>query len=100
MYFDDEIGFFLINIGFFEYVDFYYCESIYFGLRFLYVWLRVLVVGLNELMILMYDLVGKGKFIFFIGIGGKKGWVEVVGMVKGLLGVEVVVYSIGWREDY
>lgn len=51
-------------------------------------------------MISTHDLAGKGKFTLFTGVGGKKGWVEAAGMVKGLLGVEVVVHSIGWREDY
>ncbi|KAK4676305.1 hypothetical protein QC764_511100 [Podospora pseudoanserina] len=100
LYPDDETGPPPTNTGPPEHADLYYRESTYPGSRLPHAWLRAPAAGSKEPMISTHDLAGKGKYTLFTGIGGKKGWVEAAGMVKGLLGVEVVVHSIGWREDY
>ena len=46
------------------------------------------------------ELCGHGRFTILTGIGGKAAWSQAAAAVTKSLGVEVVVYSIGWGQDY
>ncbi|KAK0616192.1 FAD binding domain-containing protein [Immersiella caudata] len=68
----------------------------YPGRRLPHVWLNTRVPGRKFSTI---DLAGHGRFCLFTGPGGDK-WKEAAGRVSEKVGVEVVAYSIGWRQDY
>jgi len=80
--------------------DLYYIESTYPGSRLPHAWLRSPAASSRDPMVSTHDLAGKGRFTLFTGIGGKGKWVEAAEAAKHVLGVDIAVYSIGWREDY
>lgn len=46
------------------------------------------------------DVVGHGRFTILTGIGGKPIWQAAADEVSKSTGVEIVVASIGWGQDY
>ncbi|KAF7896144.1 hypothetical protein EAF00_006159 [Botryotinia globosa] len=68
----------------------------YPGSRFPHAWLNTRLPGKQFSTI---DLAGHGKFSLFTGIGGEK-WRSAAAKAAEVLGVEVNVYSIGWKQDY
>ena len=75
----------------------FYHEPITFpGSRLPHAWLNTAVPGKKLSTI---DLAGHGKFTLFTGIGGQK-WRDAAGIVENILGVPIMVYSIGFGQDY
>ncbi|KAK3305014.1 FAD binding domain-containing protein [Chaetomium strumarium] len=68
----------------------------YPGRRLPHVWLNTRVPGSRVSTI---DLAGHGRFCLLTGPGGQA-WKEAARAVAELLGVEIVAYSIGWKQDY
>lgn len=68
----------------------------YPGRRLPHVWLNTRSPGQRLSTI---DLAGHGRFCLLTGPGGH-GWKDAARAVSQLLGVEVVGYSIGWKQDY
>ncbi|QSZ32490.1 hypothetical protein DSL72_002068 [Monilinia vaccinii-corymbosi] len=68
----------------------------YPGSRLPHAWLNTRLPGKQ---ISTNDLAGKGKFCLFTGIGGE-GWRIAVRKAAETLGIEINVYSIGWKQDY
>lgn len=68
----------------------------YPGSRLPHAWLNTKVPGKRFSTI---DLAGHGQFSLFTGIGGEK-WRIAAEKVSETLGIEIGVYSIGWRQDY
>lgn len=46
------------------------------------------------------DVVGHGRFTILTGIGGKAVWSAAAKEVSKVTGIEIVVASIGWGQDY
>ncbi|KAL8652661.1 MAG: hypothetical protein Q9210_002555 [Variospora velana] len=81
--------------------ELHYMESTYPGSRLPHAWLRAPnTYGPGEPMLSTHDLAGKGRFCVYTGLGGKAGWKKAADEVVQKLGVEIAVYSIGWRQDY
>ncbi|KAI4189791.1 MAG: hypothetical protein L6R41_001216 [Letrouitia leprolyta] len=81
--------------------ELHYTESTYPGSRLPHAWLRAPnIFGPGEPMVSTHDLAGKSRFTLFTGLGGKAKWKAQADEVAQELGVEMVVYSIGWRQDY
>ncbi|KAL8850360.1 MAG: hypothetical protein Q9221_004680 [Calogaya cf. arnoldii] len=81
--------------------ELHYSESTFPGSRLPHAWLRAPnTFGPGESMLSTHDLAGKGRFTLFTGLGGKAGWKKAADEVVQSLGVQVAVYSIGWRQDY
>lgn len=81
--------------------ELHYLESTFPGSRLPHAWLRAPnAVGPGEAMLSTHDLAGKGRFTIFTGLGGKTGWKKAADEAVRKLGIEVAVYSIGWRQDY
>jgi hypothetical protein len=74
----------------------HYHPTTYPGARLPHVWLSHTI---PSKAISTYDLAGKGSFALFTGIGGHE-WKLAASKVSVELGVPVVVYSIGFRQDY
>ncbi|KAJ8067609.1 hypothetical protein OCU04_003219 [Sclerotinia nivalis] len=70
--------------------------STYPGSRLPHAWLNTKVPGKQFSTI---DLAGHGKFSLFTGIGGEK-WRTAAMKAAEILGLEISVHSIGWRQDY
>jgi len=68
----------------------------YPGKRLPHVWLNTRIPGKRVSTV---DLAGHGRFCLFTGPGGD-GWRGAAERVSGRIGVEVVVYSIGWGMDW
>jgi hypothetical protein len=45
------------------------------------------------------DLAGHGNFCLLTGIGGQE-WKAAAHTASGMLGIEICVYAIGWKQDY
>jgi hypothetical protein len=75
---------------------FYHNPITYPGARLPHAWLNTAIPGKK---ISTLDLAGHGKFTLFTGIGGQK-WRDAAKMVEGALGVPIVVYSIGYGQEY
>ncbi|OBT81399.1 hypothetical protein VE02_09808 [Pseudogymnoascus sp. 03VT05] len=67
----------------------------YPGSRLPHAWLNFRLPGKKFSTI---DLAGHGAFCLFTGIGGEA-WKSAAKQAQELLGVEVRVYSIGWKQD-
>ena len=70
--------------------------STYPGMRLPHAWLNTRVPGEQFSTI---DLAGHGRFCLLTGPGGEK-WKEAAAEVAKAVGVDIVSYSIGWKEDY
>ncbi|KAK3388506.1 FAD binding domain-containing protein [Sordaria brevicollis] len=68
----------------------------YPGRRLPHAWLNTRVPGKR---ISTIDLAGHRRFCLLTGPGGQV-WKEAAKVVGEKLGVEVVAYSIGWKQDY
>ncbi|KAF7882770.1 uncharacterized protein EAF02_006133 [Botrytis sinoallii] len=68
----------------------------YPGSRFPHAWLNTRLPGKQFSTI---DLAGHGKFSLFTGIGGER-WRAAAAKAAEVLGIEINVYSIGWKQDY
>ncbi|KAM0165343.1 hypothetical protein ACHAPG_000011 [Botrytis cinerea] len=68
----------------------------YPGSRLPHAWLNTKIPGKQFSTI---DLAGHGQFCLFTGIGGEK-WRTAAAKAAEVLGIEINVYSIGWRQDY
>jgi hypothetical protein len=68
----------------------------YPGHRLPHVWVNTRVPGKKVSTI---DLAGHGRFCLLTGPGGEK-WKDAARSATENLGVEVVAYSIGWKQDY
>ena len=66
------------------------------GRRLPHCWLNTRAPGKRFSTI---DLAGHGHFTLLTGPGGQK-WKDAAGEVARELGVEIVAYSIGWRQDF
>lgn len=71
-------------------------RSTYPGSRLPHVWLNTKVPGPR---ISTIDLAGKSAFTIFTGIGGEA-WKSAAAHVGKALGLNIRVYSIGFRQDY
>jgi hypothetical protein len=71
-------------------------RSTYPGCRLPHVWLNdaVPVQRISSI-----DLAGHGRFIILTGIGGES-WKSAAAEVGSYLGIDIKVYSIGFRQDY
>lgn len=76
--------------------DLHLIRSTYPGSRLPHVWLNTRVPGPRVSTI---DLSGKTTFTIFTGIGGEN-WKRAAAWVEKALGVTVLAYSIGFRQDY
>jgi hypothetical protein len=74
----------------------HYHPTTYPGARLPHVWLSRTIPSKPVSTI---DLAGKGRFALFTGIGGQ-GWKTAADEVSLQLGVPIVVYSIGFRQEY
>ena len=74
----------------------YYHPTTYPGARLPHVWLSRTIPSRP---ISTIDLAGKGPFALFTGIGGS-GWRAAAEEVSTKLGVPIVAYSIGFRQEY
>jgi 2-polyprenyl-6-methoxyphenol hydroxylase-like FAD-dependent oxidoreductase len=83
-----------------DHADLYYLESTYPGFRLPHAWLRSPKALPRDPMVSTHDLAGKGRFCVLSGFGSKEIWEKAAREVKQVLGVDVVVYSIGWDDDY
>lgn len=70
--------------------------STYPGMRLPHAWLNTRVPGKKFSTI---DLAGHGRFCLLTGPGGRA-WKDAANEVAQKVGVEVVGYSIGWKQDY
>ncbi|AEO64796.1 51083f41-8a33-4bd5-ba32-db8dc417c4e2 [Thermothielavioides terrestris] len=68
----------------------------YPGRRLPHVWLNTRSPGKRLSTI---DLAGHGRFCLLTGPGGRP-WKDAAEAVSAALGVEIVAYSIGWKQDY
>jgi hypothetical protein len=68
----------------------------YPGRRLPHVWLNTRLPGQP---ISTIDLAGHGRFCLLTGPGGQR-WKDAARSVSATVGVEMVVYSIGWKQDY
>lgn len=68
----------------------------YPGRRLPHVWLNK---RLPTKPISTIDLAGHGRFCLLTGPGGQ-GWKDAARSVSVVTGVEIVAYSIGWKQDY
>ena len=75
----------------------YYQPSTYPGCRVPHAWLNTIVPAKR---ISTIDLTGHGKFTLLTGTGGRKAWAQAAAKVMENLQVPIVVYSIGYLEDY
>ncbi|OAL38560.1 hypothetical protein AYO20_02210 [Fonsecaea nubica] len=71
-------------------------KSTYPGSRLPHVWLNK---PIPETPIPLLDLVGHGRFTLLTGIGGDA-WKTAAADAATVLGIPLVAYSIGWRQDY
>ena len=79
----------------------YYVQSTYPGSRLPHAWLsKPITFGPRAAQVSTQDLAGHGRFTVLTGIGGKSSWTKAAIEVSGVLGIEIVVYSIGWGQDY
>lgn len=80
----------------------YHVESTYPGYRVPHAWLGVPTkqAGPRPALLSTRDLVGHGRFTIFTGIGGKSMWAFAADRASAETGVEIVVYGIGWGQDY
>jgi hypothetical protein len=69
----------------------------YPGCRVPHAWLNTTVPAKR---ISTIGLTGHGKFTLLTGIGGRKAWAQAAAKVMENLQVPIVVYSIGYLEDY
>jgi len=74
----------------------HYHPTTYPGARLPHVWLNSATPS-KRLSTL--DLAGKGKFALFTGIGGEA-WKAAAEEIASELGVPIVAYSVGFRQDY
>ncbi len=74
----------------------FYHPTTYPGARLPHVWLSTTIPSTPVSTI---DLAGKGRFALFTGIGGQ-GWKAAAADVSTALGVPIVTYSIGFRQEY
>jgi hypothetical protein len=74
----------------------HYHPTTYPGARLPHVWLNHATPTKH---ISTIDLAGKGKFCLLTGIGGH-GWKLAAKELSAKLGVPIVAYSIGFRQDY
>lgn len=74
----------------------HYQPTTYPGARLPHVWLNNTIPSKRMSTL---DLAGKGKFALFTGIGGEQ-WKSVAEEISKELGVPIVAYSIGFRQDY
>ena len=74
----------------------YHERSTYPGRRLPHVWLNTAIPSQKVSMI---DLVGKGKFTVFTGIGGDA-WKVAAANVSRKVRVQIDVHSVGWRQDW
>lgn len=70
--------------------------STYPGMRLPHAWLNTRTPGKQFSTI---DLAGKGRFCLLTGPGGDA-WKKAADEVAKAVGVDIVSYSIGWKEDY
>lgn len=70
--------------------------SSYPGMRLPHAWLNTRKPGKQFSTI---DLAGHGRFCLLTGPGGHK-WKEAAANAAKAVGVDIVSYSIGWKEDY
>ncbi|KAK4663352.1 hypothetical protein QC763_607800 [Podospora pseudopauciseta] len=70
--------------------------SSYPGMRLPHAWLNTRKPGQQFSTI---DLAGHGRFCLLTGPGGHK-WKEAAVNAAKAVGVDIVSYSIGWKEDY
>jgi hypothetical protein len=75
----------------------YYQPSTYPGCRVPHAWLNTIVPAKR---ISTIDLTGHGKFTLLTGTGGRKAWAQAAAKVMENLQIPIVVYSIGYLEDY
>lgn len=68
----------------------------YPGRRLPHAWLNTRSPGKR---ISTIDLAGHGRFCLLTGPGGQA-WKDAARHVSAVLGVEIVSYSIGWKQDY
>ena len=81
--------------------ELHYTESTFPGSRLPHAWLRAPnTYGTGEPMVSTHDLAGQGRFCILTGLGGKAGWLQAADRVVQRIGIEIVVFSIGWRQDY
>ena len=73
-----------------------YDITTYPGSRLPHAWLNTRVPGTQ---ISTIDLAGNAKFCLLTGIGGER-WKHAAGVVGKDLGIEIAVFSIGWKQDY
>ena len=79
----------------------YYRQSTYPGSRLPHAWLsRPVVLGPRAAQVSTQDLAGHGRFTVLTGIGGKSMWSSAAAHASSLLGVQIIVYSVGWGQDY
>ena len=79
----------------------YYVQSTYPGSRLPHAWLsKPVTFGPRAAQVSTQDLAGNGRFTLLSGIGGKRSWTKTASEIGGVLGIEIVVYSIGWGQDY
>ena len=74
----------------------FYHPTTYPGARLPHVWLSHTIPSKP---ISTLDLAGKGRFALFTGIGGQ-GWKNATEKASTELGVPIVAYSIGFRQEY
>ena len=79
-----------------------YVESSYPGFRVPHVWLmkRKTSSGPRPPLTSTRDLCGKGRFTLLTGVGGAAIWNPEVEKVNKDLDVDILVYSIGWGQEY
>jgi hypothetical protein len=75
----------------------HYQPSTYPGCRVPHAWLNTIVPAKR---ISTIDLTGHGNFTLLTGIGGRKAWAQAGAKIMENLQVPIVVYSIGYLEDY
>lgn len=73
-----------------------YLISTFPGKRLPHVWLNTRTPGEKFSTI---DLAGHRRFCLFTGPGGQ-GWKAAADKVSKSLGVEMVAYSVGWKQDF
>lgn len=74
----------------------HYLISTYPGKRLPHAWLNTRV---PDKKLSTIDLAGHRRFCLLTGPGGQA-WKDAAVKVSKALGVEIVAYSIGWRQDY
>ena len=69
----------------------------YPGARLPHAWLNTRAPGQP---ISTIDLAGHGRFTLITGLSGATAWRKAAKMASAGVGVEIKVYSIGWKQDY